>query len=139
MNTAQGTEECHLFTDTYSSNIWEQTVRIIILFGKKLIADRNQGMLANFWSRMFFSSSLSKNLMIKVYGTIILPVVLYGCKTWSPTLREEHKRSVFENRVLRGMFGANRNEVTGEWSKVYKEEVNDLYFSPVVVRFIKSR
>jgi len=61
------------------------------------------------------SSLLSKNLKIKIYITIILPVVLYGCETWSLTMREELRLRVFENRVLRIVFGPRRNEVTGEW------------------------
>ena len=63
------------------------------------------------------SSLLSKNLKIKIYRTIILPVVLYGCETWSLTMREEHR--VFENRVLRRIFGHKRDEVTGEWRKLH--------------------
>ena len=59
------------------------------------------------------SSLLSKNLKIKIYRTIILPVVLYGCETWSLTLREERRLTVFENRVLRRLFGPKRDEVTG--------------------------
>ena len=61
------------------------------------------------------SSLLSKNLKIKIYRTIILPVVLYGCETWSLTLREERRMRVFENRFLRRIFGPKRDEVTGEW------------------------
>ena len=61
------------------------------------------------------SSLLSKTLNIKTYRTIILPLVLYGCETWSPTLREERRLRVFENRVLRRVFGPKRDEVTGEW------------------------
>jgi hypothetical protein len=57
---------------------------------------------------------LSRNVKVKIYKTIILPVVLYGCETWSLTLREEHRLSVFENRVLRTIFGPKRDEVTGE-------------------------
>ena len=60
------------------------------------------------------SSLLSKNLKIKIYRTIILPAVLYGCETWSLTLREEHRLRVFENRVLRRIFWPRRDEVTGE-------------------------
>ena len=74
------------------------------------------------------SSSLpSKNLKLKIYRTIILPVVLCGCKTWSRTLREERRLRVFENRVLRRIFGPKREEVTGEWRKLHNEELNDLY------------
>jgi len=85
------------------------------------------------------SSLLSKNLKIKVYITIILPVVLYGCETWSLTLREERSLRVFENRVLRGIFGSRRDEVTGEWRKLHNEEHNDLYCLHNFVEVIKSR
>ena len=72
------------------------------------------------------SSLLSKNLKIKIYRTIILSVVLYGCETWSVTLREERRLRVFENRVLRRIFGPKRNGVTGEWRKPHNEQLNDL-------------
>ena len=75
----------------------------------------------------------------KMYRTIILPVVLYGCETWSLTLREERKLRVFENMVLRRVFGPRRDEVTGEWRRLHNEELNDLYPSPNIVRVIKSR
>ena len=79
---------------------------------------------------------LSKNLKIKIYRTIILPV-LYGCETWSLTLREERKLRVFENMVLRRIFGPRRDEVAGEW-RLHKEELNDLFSSPNIMRVIKS-
>jgi hypothetical protein len=63
------------------------------------------------------SRLLSRNVKVKIYKTIILPVVLYGCETWYLTLREEHRLRVFENRVLRRIFGPKRDEVTGEWRK----------------------
>ena len=72
------------------------------------------------------SSLLSKKLKIMIYRTIIFPVVLYGCETWSLTLREEHRLSVFENRVLRRVFGPKRDEITGEWRKLRNEELSDL-------------
>jgi len=81
---------------------------------------------------------LSKNLKIKICRTIILPVVLYGCEALTLTLREERKLRVFENMVLR-IFGARRDEVTGEWRRLHNEEVNDLYSSPNIVLVIKSR
>ena len=80
-----------------------------------------------------------KNLKIKIYRTVILPVVLYGCETWSFTLREERRLRVFENRVLRRIFGPKRDEVTGVWRKLHNEELNDLYTSPNIFRVIKSR
>ena len=85
------------------------------------------------------SRFLPKNLKIKIYRTIILPVVLYGCETWSLTLREERRLRVFENRVLRRVFGRKRVEVTGEWRKLNNEELNDLYSLPNIVRVVKSR
>ena len=84
------------------------------------------------------SRLLSKNLKIKIYRSIILPVVLYGCETWSLTVREERKLRVFENMVLR-LFGPRREEVMGEWRRLHNEELNDLYSSPNIVRVIKSR
>jgi hypothetical protein len=73
---------------------------------------------------------LSKNVQITIYKTIILPVVLYGCEVWSLTLREEHRLGVFENRVLRKIFGPKRDEVTGGWRKLHNEELHNLYSSP---------
>jgi hypothetical protein len=85
------------------------------------------------------SKLLSKNTKIRVYRTVVLPVVLYGCETWSLTLREETRLRVFENRVLRKIFGPKRGEATGEWRRLHKEELNDLYSSPNIIRVIKSR
>jgi hypothetical protein len=88
---------------------------------------------------LLFSRLLSKNLKIRIYKMIILPVVLYGCETWSLTLREEHRLRVFENRVLRRIFEPKRDEVTREWRKLHNKELHDLYFSPSIIRIIKSR
>ena len=84
------------------------------------------------------SSSLYENLKIKIYRTVILPLVLYGCETWSQALRDERRLRVFENRVLTRIFGPKRDEVTGEWRKLHNEELSDLYSSPNIVRVINS-
>ena len=76
---------------------------------------------------------------IKIYRTIILPVVLYWCEIWSLISWEERKLRVFENMVLRRIFGPRRDEVTGEWRRLHNEELNDLYCSPNIVRVIKWR
>jgi len=83
------------------------------------------------------SNLLSKNLKIKIYRTIILSVVLYGCETWSLTLRDERRLRVFEKRVLMRVFGPKREEVTGEWRKLHNEELSDLYSLPNIVRVVK--
>jgi hypothetical protein len=88
---------------------------------------------------VLFSSLLFKNLKIKIYRNTILPVVLYGCETWSLTLRQERRLRSFENRVLRRIIGRRRNEVTGECRKLRNEKLNDLYSSPNIARGIKSR
>jgi hypothetical protein len=82
-------------------------------------------------------SYLSKNLKIKIYRNIILPVDSYGCETWSLTLREESRLRVFENRVLKGIFAPKRDDITGEWGKLHNKELHDLYSSPNIVRVIK--
>jgi hypothetical protein len=85
------------------------------------------------------SRLLSRNVKVKIYKTIILPVVLYGCETWSLTLREEYRLRLFENRVLRRIFGPKRDEVTGEWRKLHNEELHNLCSSPDIIRQVKSR
>ena len=82
---------------------------------------------------------LSKNIKINMYRTVILPAVLYGFETWSLTLREERRLRVFENRVLRRIFGSKKDGVTGEYRKLYNDELNDLYCSPNIIRVVKSR
>jgi hypothetical protein len=76
---------------------------------------------------------------MRLYKTIILPVVLHGCETWSLTIREEHRLRVFENWVLRRIFGPKRDEVTGERRKLHNEELCNLYSSPSIIRMMKSR
>ena len=88
---------------------------------------------------LFSCSFLTKNLKIKIYRNITFPVVLYGCETLSLTLREEHRRRVLENRVLRKIFGHKRDEVKGECRKLHKEKFYNVYSLPNIVRVIKSR
>jgi len=85
------------------------------------------------------SSLLPKTLKIRIYRTTILPVVLYGCEIWSLTLREERRLRVFENRVLRRVFGPKRDKITGEWRKLHNEELRDIYSLPNIVRVVTSR
>jgi hypothetical protein len=79
------------------------------------------------------SHLLSRNVKIKIYKIIILPVVLYGCETWSLTLREEHIMRVFEKRVLWRIFGPKRDEVTGGWRKLHNEELHGLTLHPILL------
>jgi hypothetical protein len=85
------------------------------------------------------SHLLSINVKVKIYKTIILSVVLYGCETWSVKLREEHRLRVFQNRVLRKVFGPKRDEVMGEGRKLHTGELHNLYPSLNIIRQIKSR
>jgi hypothetical protein len=82
---------------------------------------------------------LAKNLKTKIYRTIILPVVLSGCETLSLTLREECRLRVFENGVLKRIFGPKRDEVTGDWRRLHNKELYAVYSSPHIIRVIKSR
>jgi hypothetical protein len=84
------------------------------------------------------SRLLSKNVKIIINKTIVLLVVLYGCETWSLTIREEHRMRVFDNRVPRRIFGLRRDEMTGEWRKLHNEELRGLYSLPSRFRIIKS-
>jgi hypothetical protein len=85
------------------------------------------------------SRLLSKNVKIKIYKIIIVFFVLYGCETWSFTLRDEHRLRAFENRVLRRIFGLKREEVIGHWRKMHNEELHNLYSSTDIINMIKSR
>jgi hypothetical protein len=85
------------------------------------------------------SHLLSKNVKVRIYKTIILPVVLYGCETWSLTVREEHKLRMFENRELRRIFGPKGDGMTEGCRKLHNEELHNLYSSPSIIRIIKSR
>jgi hypothetical protein len=76
---------------------------------------------------------------MRIYKTIILPVVLYGCESWSLTLSERHRLGMFENRVLRRIIGSKRDEVTGEWRILHDEELHDLNSSPSIIRIMKAR
>jgi hypothetical protein len=94
--------------------------------------------LLSFSLKSFVFPCPIKKPKIKIYKTVILPVVLYGCETWSLTLREEHRLWVFENRMLRRIFGLKREE-DGSWRKLHNDELHSLYSSPNTVRVIKSR
>ncbi|PSN35706.1 hypothetical protein C0J52_10179 [Blattella germanica] len=89
--------------------------------------------------RLLSSRLLSKNIKLKIYKTVILPVILYGCETWTLTLREEKRLRVFENKVLRKIFGPKRDEETGEWRRLHNTELKDVYGKPDIIRIIKSR
>jgi hypothetical protein len=109
------------------------------------LADSKFTLLASDWFRNYHSVQkllssrlLSKNLKIRIYKTIILSVVLYGCETWFLTLREKHRLRVFENRVLRKIFGPKGDEVIGGWINLHNEELHNLYCSPKIIR-IKLR
>jgi hypothetical protein len=95
-------------------------------------------MLATIQSRTF-CPLVSKNVKIRTYKIIILLVVLYRCGTWSLPLREEYSVRVFENRVLRRIFGPKRDEMVGGWRKLRNEEFRNLYSSPSIIRIIKSK
>ena len=90
--------------------------------------------------QILLSTSLpSKNVKIEIYRTIILPVILYGCGTWSLVLREECRPRVFENKVLRRILGPKRDEATGEWGRLRNKELHALYSSPHIFWLIKPR
>jgi hypothetical protein len=98
-----------------------------------------RGTLATTRFTLLSSRLLCRNLKVEVYRNIILPFVLYGCETWSDTLRKEQRLRVFENRVLRKLLGPKRDEVTGECRKLNSGELHNLCLSPDIVRQIKSR
>ena len=95
--------------------------------------------MLSFGAEFLSSNLLSNNIKNKIYRNIILPVVLRGCETWSFTLKEERRLRVFENRVLRKIFGPKRDKITGEWGKLHNEELTDLYSSPNIIWVIKQR
>jgi hypothetical protein len=97
-------------------------------------------MLTTIRSRTFFFLVwCQRNLKIRLYTTIILSLVLYGCGTWSLILRKEHQLKEFENRMLRRIFGPKKDEVRAGWKKLHNEELQDLYSSPSIIRIIKSK
>jgi hypothetical protein len=93
--------------------------------------------LLQFGSQSSVLPPVVRNVKVKTYKTVILSVVLYGCETWSLTLGEGHRLRVFENRVLRGIFGPKGDEVTGEWRKFHYGELHNLYSSPDIIRRIE--
>jgi hypothetical protein len=91
------------------------------------------------FQNLLSSRLLPKNVKLRIYKNIILSLVLYECEAWSLILREEHRLGVFENRVLRRIFGPTRNAVSGDWRKQHNEKLPNLYSSPSIIRMIKSR
>ena len=105
---------------------------------KKLTADLTLEMLVTIWPRMS-SHLLSKNMKMKIWRTIILPILSCWCETWSLTLREGHRLRAFRNRVIRNIFGPRRNEITEGWRKLHSEDLHGLYWFPNNIWLIKSR
>jgi hypothetical protein len=97
------------------------------------------GMHVTILFRVLSSHLLCKNLKIKIYESIILLVILYGCETWSFTLKEEHRLRVLEKRVLGRIFGCKTEGVVGGWRTLYNEELHNLYTLPNIIRVIKLR
>jgi hypothetical protein len=124
----------------HSSNVCGITVTNQNLIHEEIKRRQNSGNACYSSVQNLLSSCLlGKNVKVRIYKTIILPVVLYMCGTWSLTLREELKLSVFENRVLRSLFCPKKDEVMGGWRKLHNEELHDLYSSPSIIRIIKLR
>jgi hypothetical protein len=116
------------------------TVTNQILFQEEIKRRLNSSNSCYLWAQNLLSPRrLSKNVKVRIYKTVILPVVLYGCKTQSLTLREDYKLRVFENRMLRRIFGPKRDGVMGGWRKLHNDELHNLYFSPNIIRIIKTR
>ena len=115
-----------------SSNVWEQRWHQNSI--QEEIKSRLKLGNACYYSvlNLLSSSLLSKTLKIKIYRNIIVPVVLYGCETWSLILREERRLRVFENSVLSRVFGPKRDEVTGEWRKLHIVELRDFTPYPIM-------
>jgi hypothetical protein len=120
----------YLGTTATNQNLIQEEIKRRLNFGNACY---------NSFQSLLSSRLMSKKLKIKMYKTIILHVVLCECKTWSLTLREERRLGVFENRVLRRIFGPKRDEVTGEWRKLHNEGLRDLCSSPSTIGIIKSR
>jgi hypothetical protein len=99
-----------------------------------LAHDRDKWTVLEIWDEVYLQSVVNS-----AYYVFLSNVVLYGCETWSLTVRQEHKLRVFENRVLRRIFGPKRDGVMGWWRKLYNEEIHNLYSSPSIIRIIKSR
>jgi hypothetical protein len=93
----------------------------------------------HYLQNLLSSSLLSKTVNIRIYKSIVLPVVLYGCETWPPTLREKHRLTVFENRMLRIIVRPKRDEMMGGWKKLHNKELCDLYSSSSIIRMLKSQ
>jgi hypothetical protein len=122
------TEIVHTASRKCVCKLYIKYINLSTKFGERLLP---------FGSQSSVLPLLSGNVKGKIYKTIILPVVVYGCETWSLTLREEHRLRVFENRVLRRIFGPKRDEVTVDWRKLHNRELHNMYSSPDIIRQIK--
>ena len=118
----------YMITSRHQSVIQNQNIAIGNLSFEEIKRRKNMGNACYYSLEKILSSRLlSKKLKVKIYKTIILSVVLYGCETWSLTLREEHRLRVFENKVRRKIIGAKKDEITGEWRELHNAELHALY------------
>ena len=124
---------CIVISFYSKTNQMHQLLKFILFWNNTLhVSEISPSIIRS--SRLYtYVGLLSKTLKIEIYKTIILPVVLYGCETWSLTLREERRLRVFENKVLRRVFGPKRDEVTGEWRKLHNEKLRNFYSLPNIV------
>jgi hypothetical protein len=130
-----------LLTYADNVNLLDDNINTIKKITETLIdGSKEVGLEVNTEKTKFLSRRLlSKNIKIRIYETVILPFVLYGCEAWHLTLREKYGLRVFETMMLRRIFGPKGDEVPGDWRKLHNEELRDLYSLPSKIRMMKSR